>query len=74
MKIQSVITTEIDLNKVYEFCAPINRKKCIEAIRENVDFYIRMRATDENGWWTYPDEESLANDLIVNNLAIAVNR
>lgn len=72
MKINSVVATDIDLKAVYKLCFPIDRKKCIEAIRETVDFQIRMRATEGDGW-VYPCEEFLAGDLIEHGLAIPAN-
>lgn len=69
MKINSSITTEIDLAELYKLCKPTSRKECAKAIREEVDFLIDMRATDTTGSWSYLDLVTLAHHLIGKGLA-----
>lgn len=72
MKVRTVVTSEVDLDAIYALCSPFDKKKCLFAIREFVDFQIRM-LTDPNGGWMYPCEELIASHLIESGLAANVS-
>lgn len=69
MKVRTVITTEVDLAAIYALCSPLDKHGCVKAIREFVEFQIRMMV-DPNGGWCFPDEELIAAHLIENGLAV----
>lgn len=72
MKVRTVITTEVDLAAIYALCSPLDKQGCGKAIREFVEFQIRMM-TDPDGGWRFPDDELIASHLIENGLAVLPN-
>lgn len=72
MKVQCVITTEVNLSAVYALCSPVNKGQCTKAVHAYVKSQIR-RMTDPNGGWSYPDAELIASHLIEQGLAMEIN-
>jgi hypothetical protein len=70
MIISTKVSIEIDLNKVYQYCIPKSKMECNKSIRRYVSSILDLRATsDDGGHWTYPNEELIAEHLIVYELA-----
>ena len=73
MKITAKIEIDIDLTEVYKLCRPlVSRAECKKAIQSEAETLLRLRATDESGYWEYPYASTLANGLIRDGLAEAV--
>jgi len=70
MKITTKIEIDIDLTEVYKLCRPlVSRAECNKAIRRDGETLLRLRATDESGYWDFPYASTLANGLIRDGLA-----
>lgn len=58
------VSVHVSVQAVYSLCSPLNMSECTRQIRRTARFQFERRMLSEDGSWSYPDAEFLANDLI----------